>query len=152
MTLNDFDERYIKILMSWFDCKNTLLSWSGPNFRFPFTRETFERDLLTDKMASYVLCNENAEVIGFGQYYNRLSRCHLSRLVISPKHRGLGLAKTLIELLCLEGTKQLNSTGYSLFVLANNKSAIKAYTKLGFKLTDYPGEIDISDCLYMTKD
>jgi len=73
------------------------------------------------------------------------------RLVVNPKCRGKGLITDLIKGISLQGTKALSVTACSLFVLAHNKSAIKAYQKAGFILADYPDEIPTENCLYMVK-
>ena len=71
--------------------------------------------------------------------------------MVNPKFRGKGIITTLIKHISEQGTKVLNVTGCSLFVLSHNKSAVKAYQKTGFLLADYPDEIPLADCLYMVK-
>jgi hypothetical protein len=49
------------------------------------------------------------------------------------------------------GKTELKTDSCSLFVLGHNKSAIQAYTKLGFSMADYPEEIPLENCFYMVQ-
>ena len=89
-------------------------------------------------------------MLGFGQYYLREGRCHLGRLVIAPSERGKGLAKVLINLLGEQGKQQLNCDSLSLFVYSHNTLAKIAYEKLGFIQTQYPSDMPLDGCIYMT--
>lgn len=149
-------ENHLLTLMTWFTSEQALTSWSGPNFRYPYDYASFVDDLKLGTLNSFVLTAENStstsnELLAFGQFYKRLGRCHLGRLVVNPTHRGQGIAAKLIQQLCLIGTEQLGVTECSLFVLANNAHAIKAYEKFGFSFAEYPEEIPLENCLYMVK-
>lgn len=151
MQLIKANSGHIRQIMTWFDSKENLLKWSGPNFRYPFTFETFEQDLQLDNLQSYALVSLDNELMAFGQFYLRLERCHLGRLVVSPNFRGQGAAGLLMASLCEIGHRELGTTESSLFVLADNSSAVTAYEKFGFTEQDYPEPMPIKNCLYMTK-
>jgi ribosomal protein S18 acetylase RimI-like enzyme len=142
---------HVKEIMTWFNNESELSSWSGPNFRYPFTLETFQHDLQLNKLNSYALVSLDNKLMAFGQFYLRLDRCHLGRLAVSPNFRGQGVAGLLMSSLCEIGHRELDTTESSLFVLADNNSAITAYEKFGFKQQDYPEPMPIKNCLYMTK-
>ena len=144
------DENFIE-LMSWFSSKEELSLWSGPNFRYPFNLNTFKSDLNLDTFKSFSLISEQGDLLAFGQYYQRLGKCHLGRLVVNPHFRGKGIASQLISKLTTLGKSDLNTDSCSLFVLKHNKSAIQAYTKLGFLLADYPETMPLENCLYMVR-
>jgi ribosomal protein S18 acetylase RimI-like enzyme len=136
--------------MTWFPTEHSCRVWGGPEFRFPFTPETFLADSKLTSLPSYVLIREKAELCGFGQFYLRVGRCHLSRLVVAPAHRGRGLGTQLIEMLLREGKKTLGVTQSSLFVHVTNTSAIALYERLGFTRTPYPEPgFDIPNSYYM---
>ncbi|GLX77044.1 hypothetical protein tinsulaeT_03840 [Thalassotalea insulae] len=147
--LNEFSLNYLAELRSWFNEQTELDKWAGPNFRFPHTAQSFAQDLNTETLASYCLVNENDELLAFGQYYQRLTCCHLGRLVVNPKYRGKGLASTLIKALAKKGMQQLKLSSLSLFVLADNLTALNAYKKIGFIEQDYPEPLPLENCLYM---
>ena len=144
------DANFIE-LMSWFSTEEELSIWSGPGFRYPFDLSSFKSDLKLDSLNSFSLVSTEGSLLAFGQYYQRLERCHLGRLVVNPNLRGQGIASNLIHQLSVLGKSDLKTDYCSLFVLKHNKSAIQAYTKLGFSLADYPDEIPLENCLYMVQ-
>ncbi len=144
------DANFIE-LMSWFSTEEELSIWSGPGFRYPFDLNSFKSDLKLDVIKSFSFVSNERELLAFGQYYLRLDKCHLGRLVVNPNFRGQGIASCLIQELRALGKSDLKTDSCSLFVLKHNKSAIQAYTKLGFSVADYPDEIPLENCLYMVK-
>ena len=103
------------------------------------------------ELTSFALLSDRDELLAFGQYYERIGRCHLGRLVVSPNHRGKGIAAELMKQLCEKGMQALSLNECSLFVLADNDQAIKAYEKFGFAFKDYPEHIEMPNCVYMVK-
>ena len=142
---------HIKTLMTWFKSEQELKNWSGPNFRYPYTQQSFTEDLRTNELQPYVLLSLEDELLAFGQFYLRLGKCHLGRLVVNPNHRGQGIAGLLISSLCELGNRELDTSESSLFVLSHNESAVKAYEKMGFIEQAYPEPIPLENCLYMVK-
>ncbi|MFT5135074.1 MAG: ribosomal protein S18 acetylase RimI-like enzyme [Arenicella sp.] len=109
-------------------------------------------------MASYCLlgstiaaANGPDELLAFGQFYQRLDKCHLARLLVAPKQRGKGLAKVLINLLSELGRQSFVLAGDSLFVLPENLAAVQVYTSIGFEVVNYPGQHPLDDHLYMIR-
>ena len=143
-------EAHVPQMMTWFPTGHSCRVWGGPEFRFPFTTETFLADSKLTSLASYALIGESAELCGFGQFYLRVGRCHLSRLAVAPAYRGRGLGTQLIGMLLREGKKTLGVTQGSLFVHVTNTSAITLYERLGFTRCPYPEPgLAIPDSLYM---
>ena len=149
MYLSQPSDEKLTELMSWFSTEAALSIWSGPNFSFPFDFNSFKSDLNFESLPSFALLSAQAELLGFGQYYLRLGKCHLCRLVINPNFRGQGIAAHLIQQLSVRGKADLNTNASSLFVMQNNISAIKTYEKSGFTGACYPEKITLKDCLYM---
>ena len=141
---------HLLLLASWFPSQSACRVWGGPEFRFPFTAETFLADSKYAELPSYALIRGSAELCGFGQFYLRAGRCHLSRLAITPGCRGQGLGTQLIALLQQAGKEKLGTTEYSLFVSVTNNAARALYERLGFKCVPYPEEgIAIANSHYM---
>jgi len=126
-------------MTGWFPSAESCHVWGGPEFRFPFTAESFRADCHLE-LPSFALLDAGGTLCGFGQYYLRAGRCHLARLVIAPAHRGRGFGTRLIELLAQAGQAALGVTGCSLFVSAANSSALALYRRLGFTPARYPGD------------
>lgn len=142
-------QQYINTLMCWFTNQDELISWGGPSFSVAFTQESFLENLNVECLDSYFLVSDFDEVIGFGQFYQRLGKCHLGRVIIKPESRGQGLSSVLITHLMQVGMGKLNTKSCSLFVYEHNKIAISTYQKLGFELTVYPDKLPFQNCLYM---
>lgn len=128
----------IETLKSWFPDKESSHFWCGPGFRFPFTHESFLEDIQWEKMPTYSLLSEEQKLIGFGQYYEKMGRCHLARLVASPLHRSKGMGQKFIFQLMRIGMSDLNAGECSLFVVNFNKKALNCYKSLAFRKKKYP--------------
>ena len=137
-------------IMSWFPSRESCQIWGGPEFRFPFTAQSFHADCHLE-LPSRVLLDGGGMLCGFGQYYLRAGRCHLARLAIAPALRGRGLGARLIELLSDEGKAALGVEHCSLFVSIANTTALALYERLGFARAAYPGDLPIPGCHYMVR-
>ncbi|MDN3377328.1 MULTISPECIES: GNAT family N-acetyltransferase [unclassified Pseudoalteromonas] len=93
-------ESHLVQMLNWFESEKALREWAGPDFRFPFDLASFTDDLQLNTLNSLVLISTEGEFLGFGQFYLRVRRCHLARLVVNPRLRGKGYASILIEQLC----------------------------------------------------
>lgn len=151
MYLTQASDEHIIELMSWFKDQDELKIWAGPNFNYPFNLTTFKHDLNLRTLKSFALISNEGDFLAFGQYYLKLEKCHLARLVVNPRFRGKGIAAHLITQLITLGKPDLNTDSCSLFVLSQNIKAIKAYSKLGFSKAEYPEQIPLENCLYMVQ-
>lgn len=150
MKLQAFERAYLPELMGWFPDAHATTVWGGPGFRFPFTETTFSEDARIDGLATHALLDDRGHFVGFGQYYERLGRCHLGRLAIAPTMRGHGFGTQLVRSLCVAGGRALGVDTYSLFVLPGNAKAQRLYERLGFVTTVYPEPSPLfADCVYM---
>ena len=95
-------------LMSWFDDSHSCKQWGGPAFEFPFTRESFARDLHWPDMDSFCLVNESDRLAGFGQFYEKYSRVHLARIVVNANCRRSGSGVELVQGLVEAGMATLS--------------------------------------------
>ncbi len=148
--LQPFDDAYLPQLMGWFPDRQATTVWGGPGFRCPFTQTTFREDARIDSLPTRALHDDSGHFVGFGQYYERVGRCHLGRLAIVPSMRGHGFGTQLVRGLCVEGSQALGSDTFSLFVLPGNARALRLYAKLGFVKAPYPEPSPLfADCVYM---
>lgn len=150
MRLQFFDVSQLPELMSWFPDRRSCETWGGPHFRFPFTDASFREDAKLDSLPSWALVPESGALAGFGQYYQRLGRCHLGRLAIAPHLRGGGLGSRLIHELSERGKTELGVESLSLFVHPDNERALRLYERLGFSVVQYPEPLSgLDGCTYM---
>lgn len=139
-------------LMQWFPEKHDVEIWGGPDFRFPFTRESFLEDCHWGEMASFSLYDPSENIAAFGQLYERTNRINLARLVAHPARRGEGIGKRLVEMLMAVGRPMFPCDEYSLFVFRDNTPAYECYRSMGFVVTDYSEDVPLADeCYYLTR-
>jgi len=146
-TAADFAE-----VMTWFPDAAAVDRWGGPQFRFPFTRESFLEDCRVDMLESYALRDPTGLLAAFGQSYERTGRGHLARLVANPAARRRGAGSRLIEMIILSLAARHAYDEYSLFVYRDNTPAYRCYLSLGFAVTDYPADGVMADkCYFLVK-
>ncbi|WP_346838449.1 GNAT family N-acetyltransferase [Microbulbifer sp. SAOS-129_SWC] len=137
-----FTEAQLPELMSWIGSRVQGQQWGGPTFRYPFDAETFAEDTRWRELPSFALQGAGGQLLAFGQYYERLQRCHLGRLIVAPEQRGRGWGSALITQLVARGCAELGVSECSLFVLKDNAPARALYRRLGFEYADYPERYD----------
>jgi ribosomal protein S18 acetylase RimI-like enzyme len=139
-------------LMKWFGDAEAIKVWGGPRFGYPFSKSSFLRDCHWRKMPTYSLRNPEGDLAAFGQFYERLGRINLARLVVSPGMRGQGIGKRLIQGLLEAGRETYESSEYSLFVYRDNAAALQCYQSMGFEIADFPEDAPLQDeCFYLTR-
>jgi len=150
MRLVRSSETHIREIMTWFPDRHACAQWGGPGTRFPFTEDSFLEDIHWGKLPSYCAVSAEGDLLGFGQFYEKLGRCHLARLAVAPAFRGLGLGKGFISSLMRISKNQLGKNEFSLYVMEQNKPAIACYQSLGFRRAEIPeAVIDLKDCIFM---
>ena len=143
----DFDE-----LMRWVPDEQSVKVWGGPNFRFPYDRDSFVADCHWPEMPSYALCDPEGQFAAFGQFYNRHERINLARLIAHPNRRGEGIGQRLVRLLMEIGAGQFELDEFSLYVYRDNAPALNCYQGLGFEIQDYPKDDPLAEvCYYLTR-
>ena len=53
----------VEQLMSWFTSEQQLAQWAGPDFRYPYNKQSFIEDCNIKQLASYSLLNDNNETL-----------------------------------------------------------------------------------------
>lgn len=152
MKLNVATATDVSRLMSWFPTERSVQIWGGPNFRYPFTPESFQEDVRWREIDSYCLLDAGGNMLAFGQIYERHGRINLARLVVSPEQRGRGIGRQFILLLLHQGRASFALQEFSLFVYKDNYVAKACYVGLGFEEQDYPDDDEMAEtCIYMTR-
>jgi len=137
-------------ILNWFPDKESVIRWGSPYMKYPLHEIEFLEDIQWGEIDSRVARGEDGRLLGFGQFYLKLGRCHLARLVINPDLRGRGLGEEFVAALMRHGSEQLETERYSLYVMTANRSAYNCYKSLGFELAEYPhGDPKFEDCVFM---
>jgi len=152
MQFRRFDPDQLPELMRWFRDPQSLRVWGGPEFRFPFTTESFRADAKVDSIDSLSLVADDGALAAFGQCYLRIERCHFGRVGVAPAHRGRGVGSRLFREMADWGREQFGPRELSLFVDRGNLQAHRLYLRLGFRETPYPDPTLLPNAHYMIAD
>ena len=87
-----------------------------------------------------MVAEDNGEIVGSGYARIKQSKAHLQHdlhaylgfMYVAPSHRGQGVNQLVIQELIKWGKEQ-GMQDFYLEAYADNRSALKAYEKLGFK-------------------
>lgn len=104
-------------------------------FNYYDLKELINRDdaeVLVAEIDAQVIASGYAKLKKSQDYLNEDSHSFLGFMFVAEKHRGKGVNQDLINQL-IEWSKQQGMTSVSLTVFGENKSAIRAYKKLGFR-------------------
>ena len=139
-------------LRAWLDTAAAVRNWGGPNFRYPYTNETFEADCHWPAMDSFCLRDPEGRLAAFGQVYDRDGRINFARLIAKPSLRGRGVGRRLVGLLMVAGARLFPLDEYSLYVYRDNESALSCYRAMGFEIADYPAKAPLAgECYFLTR-
>ena len=148
--LKSIQQEHLATITGWLPDKDMCRRWAGEGLRFPMTPETLYNDLGLSQRTTRVLLDDAGALLAFGQYYNRLGRAHLARIIIRPDSRGRGVGRRFIELLMTEAVRSLNAKELSIFVDNQNRSVLPLYERLGFVEHPYPDSAPaLASSLYM---
>jgi ribosomal protein S18 acetylase RimI-like enzyme len=137
-------------IMHWFTDKESVTRWGSPYMRYPLREQEFLEDIRWGEMETRIGVGDDGQLLAFGQFYPKLGRCHLARLVINPEFRDQGLGLEFVAALMKNGSEQLGADQFSLFVMTANKPAYNCYKHLGFSMTRYPDDDPkLEDCIFM---
>jgi [ribosomal protein S18]-alanine N-acetyltransferase len=121
------------VLASWIDDATACARWAGPLLKFPFPAGDLPALLGSDNTSSFSLVDSSCALVGFGQLVQKdPTVLRLARIIIAPQMRGLGLGKTLCELLLAQASTNAAVEQLTLGVYRDNPSAISLYMSLGF--------------------
>jgi len=153
MNIERAQPEHVREIIGWFPDEESVTRWGSPHTRYPLSEETLFEDIYWDRINSRVALKEDGRLLGFGQFYAKLGRCHLARLVINPDFRGRGLGEEFVAALMKHGSACLETSEFSLYVMTANRPAYNCYRSLGFSLAVYPnGDPKLENCVFMTAD
>ena len=98
------------------------------------------KELIQSGHSTVVVACVEGEIVGSGYvkintaqpFYKERNYAYLGFMYVAPEYRGKGINKKIIDEL-IDWAKLKNITEFQLDVYAQNESALKAYSKLGFE-------------------
>ncbi|MCR5033548.1 MAG: GNAT family N-acetyltransferase [Lachnospiraceae bacterium] len=140
MKLRDFDiDRDFDVVKTWITDEKTHAMWSAFRFQYPLDKEDFGK-VLGDFTARYgdrptVAELTDGTVVGFFSYSGcrELNEGRLAFIVVSPDHRGKGIAGQMLHLAIDRAFEDPDVALVALNVFSSNPRARKCYEKVGFR-------------------
>lgn len=127
---------YIDVLNILKDCENSFDPPLSQNI--PYTVEEYAIKLSNN--ASFVVCEEEGEIIGFTAFYTNIEGgfFYIPQIWVSDKHQRKGIGAKMMEQL-IAADAPVNVGTIRLEVRKNNAKAVTFYKKIGFKILDDNG-------------
>jgi len=100
-------------------------------FPTPWSKESFEKELETNKFARYIVAKKDNIVIGYAGMWLILDEGHITNIAVHPEYRGIGAGNRLLESL-IEICKIESIHHITLEVRKSNIIAQNLYKKYGF--------------------
>lgn len=100
-------------------------------FSVPWSREAFEREIMENKCARYIVLEREGRVIAYAGMWLVIDEAHVTNIAVHPGYRGLGYGERVTRaLMRLAG--ELCMTWMTLEVRRSNLVAQSLYRKVGF--------------------
>lgn len=100
-------------------------------FRSPWSIDSINDDINENDRALYVVATDNGRIIGFCAMHTVLDEGHIMNLAVLEEYRGRRIGEKLLNKMFELAPREV--IYYTLEVRVSNASAIKLYTRLGFK-------------------
>lgn len=101
------------------------------SFTIPWSRESFEQELVANNFAYYIVAVENDVVVGYAGMWKIQDEGHITNVAVHPEFRGAHIGKKLmVELIKL--AKDMGVISMTLEVRKSNYIARNLYESLGF--------------------
>ena len=101
------------------------------SFTNPYSLNTIQNDLMSDKVAVFVYV-KNDSIVGYISIYYFMGEANLQKVVVAESYRRQGIATQLIQY-AIDFLKNQNIDKFYLEVNEHNVVAIGVYEKLGFE-------------------
>jgi ribosomal-protein-alanine acetyltransferase len=121
----------IEILSLKLEHVDSVLKIDALSFPTPWSRESFEREIETNKFARYVVAKKDGVVIGYAGMWLILDEGHITNIAVHPEYRGIGAGNLLLEAL-IEICRTESITSLTLEVRKSNLVAQNLYKKYNF--------------------
>ena len=102
-------------------------------FSLPWSLADFETEILRNKLAFYLVCTADSELVGYAGLWAIKPEGHITNVAVSPDYRRRGIGSKLIEDLLRQSHERFGLTSYTLEVRISNLDAVKLYSRFGFK-------------------
>lgn len=102
------------------------------SFAAPWSREAFEAEITTNKLARYLVVQADDTVVAYAGMWLVFDEAHVTNVAVLPEYRGYGIGKRLMASLILYAQQQ-GAERMTLEVRASNEIAQNMYGQFGFE-------------------
>ena len=125
--------RDLDSVLKWMDNVDQLRAWGLPGCPFPPDARSVWTEIKAEDNQTVALMDEFQRVVGFGQILlQEPDDLRLTRIIVAPECRELGLGRMLCLRLMEQAARQCPSHFFSLRVSPENTPALYLYRSLGF--------------------
>lgn len=101
-------------------------------FNVPWSRESFESELVKNDKAHYIVLVIDSVIVGYGGVWYVMDEGHITNIAIDSDYRRQGLGKKIVREMINKAIKA-EISHMTLEVRKSNIPAISLYEKMGFK-------------------
>jgi ribosomal-protein-alanine N-acetyltransferase len=102
------------------------------SFAVPWPDDAYRNELVTNRLASYVVARAGDEVVGFAGLWVMVDEAHITTFAVDPRWRRRGVGQWLL-LRLLELSNDRRAREATLEVRLSNMPARRLYEKYGFR-------------------
>jgi [ribosomal protein S18]-alanine N-acetyltransferase len=125
--MNDVNVRHMQV-----DDIDEVVLIESHSFAAPWSREAFEAEITTNKLARYLVVQADDTVVAYGGMWMVFDEAHVTNVAVLPEYRGYGIGKRLMASLILYAQQQ-GAEQMTLEVRVSNEVAQNMYRKFGFE-------------------
>jgi len=100
-------------------------------FPRPWSEDSFRREVEENKVARYLVLEQDGRILGYAGAWVVLDECHITNIAVAEEIRGQGYGRRLMESL-MQYVSSLGAAWADLEVRVSNIRAQKLYQSLGF--------------------
>ena len=101
------------------------------SFLTPWSRSAFEEELAQNRLARYIVAEENGAIVGYAGTWLVINEAHVTDVAVSSQRRREGIGRLLMQNL-MELARENEMESMTLEVRVSNAAARHLYQQLGF--------------------
>ena len=102
------------------------------SFSVPWPDDAYRNELLTNRLASYVVARAGEDIVGFGGLWVMVDEAHITTFAVDPRWRRRGVGEWML-LGLLDRAAERHAREATLEVRLSNMPARRLYEKYGFR-------------------
>lgn len=108
-----------------------VMSVEFDSFLTPWSRSAFEEELTQNRLARYIVAEEDGSIVGYAGTWLVINEAHVTNVAVSGQHRRHGIGRLLMEKL-MELARDSGMDSMTLEVRVTNAAARHLYQQMGF--------------------